>query len=436
MTKIRSRKQQYPSGLSSMLSTIKDKMVVGRVTDIILNNQHPNFKSQGGWNSIGTIFFEENNLQGSNNNTPAKPFYPQNSSYPLVNELVLLFSLPNKNIGANTSSETYYYINVISIWNSPHHNAYPNPIISINPSSANKDYFQTSAGSPIRRTDSGSLLQDGNSIELNSPTNDYQKTFLERNNINPLLPFPGDIIYEGRWGNSIRLGSTAKPLPSPDVPKNYVDNLWSDPTKIGKNGDPIIIIRNGQAYSPGNGWECITEDVDYDKSSIYLTSYQKLPILTSTSKYSSLLENEIPKPNVYEDPQVIITSDRLVFNSRKDSILISSENTMFLGSNKSVNVKANNQIILESRDIKLGEQNNQNDKFESLILGDTFLKELKSLVTGIVYISTALQTSTIWPTGAPVPDGVQATPASELLARANKFLAKIETFKSTQSKTQ
>ena len=430
MARIRSKKVSYPSGLTSMLSTIKDKMIVGRVTDIILNNQHPQFQSQGGWSSIGTIFFEENDLQGSNNNTPARPFYPQNSSYPLVNELVLLFSLPNKNIGANTSSETYYYINVISIWNSPHHNAYPNPITPNTPPSANKDYLQTSAGSPIRRTDYNSTTKDGNSIELNSPTNLSQDTFIERNNIHPLLPFAGDIIYEGRWGNSIRLGSTAQN----GVPNELNLNNWSG---IGTNGDPITIIRNGQPSNVSDeGWSAITENVDSDLSSIYLTSTQSIPILTSTSKFSSLLENEIPTPSTYSGPQVIITSDRLIFNSRTDSILISSENTMFLGSNKSVNIRANNQIILESKDIKLGEQKNQGDEFEPLILGDTFLKELKNLVTGIVYISTALQTSTIWPVGAPVPDGVKATPASELLARANKFLAKIESFKSTQSKTQ
>jgi hypothetical protein len=430
MARIRSRKQQYPSGLSSILSTIKDKMIVGRVTDIILNDKHPNFTSQGGWSSIGTIFFEENDLQGSKNNTPAKPFFPQTSAYPLVNELVLLFSLPNKNIGANTSSETYYYINVISIWNSPHHNAYPNPITPNTPPSANKDYSQTSAGSPIRRTDYNSTTKDGNSIELNSPTNLSQDTFIERNNIHPLLPFAGDIIYEGRWGNSIRFGSTVQN----GAPDELNLNDWSD---IGTNGDPITIIRNGQdPNTPNEGWSAITENIDNDLSSIYLTSTQSIPILTSTSKFSSLLENEIPTPSTYSDPQVIITSNRLIFNSKTDSVLISSENTMFLGSNKSVNIRANNQIILESKDIKLGEQKNQGDKFEPLILGDTFLKELKNLVTGIVYISTALQTSTIWPVGAPVPDGVQSTPASELLARANKFLAKIESFKSTQSKTQ
>jgi hypothetical protein len=28
-------------------------------------------------------------------------------------------------------------------------------------------------------------------------------TFKERSNIHPLLPFEGDVIQEGRWGNSI-----------------------------------------------------------------------------------------------------------------------------------------------------------------------------------------------------------------------------------------
>tara|TARA_R110001592_G_scaffold239956_1_gene499924 strand:- start:1280 stop:2590 length:1311 start_codon:yes stop_codon:yes gene_type:complete len=434
MPRTRSRKQSYPSGLSNLLSTIKDKMLVGRVTDIILDKEHIYFDYQGGWSSIGTIFFEENNLQGSNNLTPARPFHPQNSSYPLVNELVLLFSLPNKKMGSNTSTETYYYINVISIWNSPHHNAYPNPILPNTEESAAKDYSQTDAGSPIRKTDDGALQPDGNSIELNSPTNDFQKTFIERNNISPLLPFPGDVIYEGRWGNSIRLGSTAKPPKTETVPPNFVNNLWSDPTETGKNGDPITIIRNGQSYDADNGWECVTEDIDLDQSSIYLTSHQKIPILSANTSYSSLLENEIPKPNIYEDPQVIITSDRLVFNSRTDSILMSSDKTMFIGSNNSVNVKANSKIILESEEIKLGKQSNPTDEFESMILGDTFLQELTQLVTGIIYISTSLQTSTIWPAGAPAPDATQSTPAGELLSRANKFLAKIETYKSTQSK--
>ena len=89
----RSRKNSYPGG-SSMLSSIKEKMLIARVTDIILNAEHPKFISHGGWPSIGTIFYEEQDQPGSNANTPAKPFFPQSSAYPLVNELVLIFFLP------------------------------------------------------------------------------------------------------------------------------------------------------------------------------------------------------------------------------------------------------------------------------------------------------------------------------------------------------
>ena len=128
------------------------------------------------------------------------------SAYPLVNELVLIISLPNKNIGRNTSSESYYYINMLSIWNSPHHNAYPNPTKPNTPASQQKDYSITTAGSPIREID-----DDGTGINLNSETCTIQQTFFERSNINPLLPFTGDVIHEGRWGNSLRFGSTVNP---------------------------------------------------------------------------------------------------------------------------------------------------------------------------------------------------------------------------------
>ena len=154
-----SRGNKSRGSLSSPLDTAP---LAVRVTDIILNSDYPNIEDYGGLNSIGTIFYEENDLQGSNNNTIAKPFYPQTSAFPLVNELVLLFALPNKNIGSNTSNESYYYINMIGIWSSPHHNAYPNPVLPDTPAARQKDYSQTQAGSPVRQID-----EDGTGLNLN-----------------------------------------------------------------------------------------------------------------------------------------------------------------------------------------------------------------------------------------------------------------------------
>jgi hypothetical protein len=63
----------------------------------------------------------------------------------------------------------------------------------------------------------------------------------------------GDSLMEGRYGQSIRFGSTAKSL-------SHYRNNWSE---SGHNGDPISIIRNGQPekLKDDRGWIPITEDL-------------------------------------------------------------------------------------------------------------------------------------------------------------------------------
>lgn len=400
--------------LSQIMAKVKGGMQVGRVTDIILNGAYPNIEDYGGLNGIGTIFFELNNFI-SDGRGIAKPFYPQTSAYPLVNELVLLFKLPNNNIGRNTSEESYYYINMISLWNHPHHNAYPNPVTSTTlPDSQQKDYQQTEAGS-VRRVTDGST-----DIDFNSPINPSQATFKERTNIHPLLPFAGDIIYQGRWGNSIRFGSTAKPSykPPQSPSSNFLGgsrtrvdldalNDWSE---VGENGDPITIIRNGQpSGSSDEGWVPITENINDDFSSIYCTSTQKIPIQVASENYNSYVTPpEIPSQ--YTKPQVIINSDRLVFNAKTDSVLLSAEKSIGLSSNNSLNFNTNNYIV-DAGNILLGSKNAK----EPLVKGETLYKNLTQIVNALTTLVDVMEVQQLWPGGVPTPDG-----ATSLTARATK----------------
>ena len=347
-----------------------DNILVGRVTDIILNGRYPEIEKYGGINSIGTIFFESTEVI-SNSRNFAKPFFPQISAYPLVNELVLIFTLPSTYIGKNITNKTNYYINMLSLWNHPHHNAYPNPITtSTLPPSQQKDYQQTEAGS-VRGVDGGST-----EINFNSKRNESQDTFIEKSDIHPLLPFAGDVIHQGRWGNSIRLGSTARPTLSDAL------NDWSD---VGENGSPITIFRNGQPLdSSKEGWVPIVEKINNDLSSIYLTSNQKIPIGVSNSNYSSF--SSLPlQPSEFQSPQVIINSDRLVFNSKKDSILLSAQESIFLGSNSSINISTKNYIV-DSPQIKLGK-----GATESIIKGDKFLDDLSSIMNELSILCSQLE---------------------------------------------
>jgi hypothetical protein len=104
-----------------------NSFIIGRVLDIILNEEHPLFNEYGQYNSIGIIEIEL--IVGGNNGTKriVKPLFPNIKSYPLVNELVTCFPLPIPTLDSSRLDTQYYYLNSINTWNHPHHNALPTP---------------------------------------------------------------------------------------------------------------------------------------------------------------------------------------------------------------------------------------------------------------------------------------------------------------------
>ena len=385
-TKIQPGNNPDVEKLSQLMSKVKGGIQVGRVIDIILNDQYPEIDKYGGPNGIGTIFYELNNFIGGENGT-AKPFFPQLSAYPLVNEMVLIFKLPNSNIGRNTAEESYYYINMISLWNHPHHNAYPNPVTSNTlPESQQRDYKQTSAGSVRRVTD------EETGIDLNSDINLSQATFVERNNIHPLLPFAGDVIHQGRWGNSIRFGSTVQN----GLPDELNLNNWSD---VGTNGDPITLIRNGQPLNASDeGWKHITENINDDLSSIYLTTSQSIQLFPSSENYRSF--NTLPTSiSTFIKPQIILNSDRVIINAKTDSVLLSAQKSISLSTNSSVNINTKT-FSIDAGSIKLGSK----DAPESVVKGDTLYFQLNGICDALTSMLEILSTSKTYINGVPAND--------------------------------
>ena len=323
--------------------------------------------------------------KSSNRGGIAKPFFPQMSSYPLVNELVLLFKLPDTNVGRNIGNEAYYYVNMVNLWNHPHHNAYPNPISNNTlPPSQQKDYQQTQAGSVRRITDQST------EINFNSPVNPSQNTFVERSNIHPLLSFAGDTIYQGRWGNSIRLGSTAKPANM---------NALNDWSEVGGNGNPITIIRNGQTPNAGSqGWVQITENINDDLSSIYLTSNQKLKNfrVAGNENYGAFPSSfKLTPPSLYTNSQIAINSNRVVINAKEDSILLSAKNALSVSVENSVGITTP-AFYVGSNKVRLG----GSDAKEPILKGNITVSLLKSLVESVEKLAQILEVEKNWPQGA------------------------------------
>lgn len=160
----------------------------------------------------------------------------------------------------------------LNIWNNQNHNSYPSgPADLSNRRSINQSYMEAMIGNS-----NDSNINEEQLLGLSQGDH-----FLEKK-IKSLLPKEGDYILQGRFGQSIRFGSTVN---------QGIENLneqdnWSEGGNIG---DPITIISNGLPSDPNvyqlnpiidddieKPWISTMEDINNDPSSIYLTSTQKI----------------------------------------------------------------------------------------------------------------------------------------------------------------
>ena len=142
-------------------------------------------------------------------------------------------------------------------------------------------YYNESAPGEERAIDTLKLGQTV--LNSNKLFKDY-KEGVKFKNISPqkLVSFEGDTIIQGRFGNTIRLGSNQN---------------------SGIADSPNIKIVSG-LFSGG-------EDLDDDASSIYLTSRE---VVDYANPSFSVMDS------AYDQPQITIDSNRLVFNAKTDVI--------------------------------------------------------------------------------------------------------------------
>jgi len=411
---------KIPTGLNSLKSTPRSPaptptIIPVRVKFVSLNGKdYPvNWKEYGEYSSMGGILFEELDNPSGNSLTTlsfALPLYSNIKFLPLVNEIVYIISLPDATTSTNINGgKQFYYFQSINIWNSIHHNALPNSLATTDTNSEN--YSKTESGVEIQ--------SDTSSDDINLGI-----TFKERNGIRNLQPYEGDVLIEGRWGNTIRFGSTVNNSTPP--------NPWSD---SGVSGEPITIIKNGQTEANDDPWIPQVENINTDKSSLYLTSNQQIPIGAASTDYSSYTPafGEVPSsPSSYNGSQVIVNSGRLLFNSKNDHILLSSARTISFGAQKGFNFDTpSNFVVKVGTKIMLGDKNE--DTTEPLILGDKFLDDFKKLLNNMVSLTNVLGT-----VGTPVPyqpNIAVSQAATKVGLQAQTMLTSIEFYKSKTTRT-
>jgi len=273
---------QNPTISNSFLGNINNigntlptnNMFPARVLDVNLTpsvKEDSLFQKSRGWFGISSITFEPIGGSTTITKTPqgniALPLDSNYKKIPLVNEIVMIVASPGENAyyGDDLNIHSYFYMSTVNIWNSVNSNPYPSP--ANQPKTLENSYEEVSQGFPNQNN------QD-NSVKLGN-------IFNENDDIRNLYPQEGDVIMEGRFGNSIRFTSTNRQ--SEDF--KDIQSPWS---REGNNGSPLTIIRNGQQSTSGfDQFLPLYEDIDRDDSSIYMTTTQNIGITLASTNLNS-----------------------------------------------------------------------------------------------------------------------------------------------------
>ena len=326
-------------------SNTTPKAQIGKVFGIITTENTPTkelFEKYGGWTGVGTIFYKDYDQSKFAESADlnlckiAKPLYGNIQDYPLIGELVHIVDAPTAASQVANTQNQKYYTGVINAWNN---------------------------------------------VQQNAPASDYLgKTFIESADVRSLISFEGDRIYQGRKGSGIRFGSTIK--------RHSDINEWSN---IGNDGDPITIMVNGYVTSNTGSLAPNVEEINKEKSSIYLTSTQLLPLIPGASIINPRVNTVLPKD--YNSSQLILNSDRITLNAKKDEVLLFAKTNIELNSDNIININAGRVAHINSPSIALGTKADGSYPTEPVLLGSqtiiAFDRIISTLQNLAYYLSIA-----------------------------------------------
>lgn len=212
-------------------------------------------------------------------------------SPPIKGELILIFNGPNQYSGNKGVEPQWYYLCTLPVQSS----IYQNMLLG---AAGSRDKYDETTGENINETNNEGSLPN--------------------KKVNPLQPFTGDILMQGRFGNSIRLGSSI--IES--------DNTVLKPNWIGEQSltnsitDPIIILSNTTTSTDTDdpyGRKYIIENIETDVSSLYLTTSQQLSTLKLNKN-----SDKSGGFSKFNQSQLVGVADRIVLTSKRNSIILDS----------------------------------------------------------------------------------------------------------------
>mgnify|MGYP001233957588 FL=1 len=184
----------------------------------------------------------------------------------------------------------------------------------------------------------------------------------------PLLPFEGDTIFNGRYGQGIRIGSDKK-----------------------KNSN--ILLSVGHEFKENDDFKL--ESPDNDGASIYVVNHKlsEEEKLKFTPGKESKVVTELDS---FSEPQIYMGANRIILNTKQ-------KGDIYLSSNNNIAISSVNNVVIEDRKTQIGSTSAN----EPLVLGNKnadALTEIHKALNAINQVLSAGLVQTV-PSNIPVVVG-------------------------------
>ena len=139
------------------------------------------------------------------------------------------------------------------------------------------------------------------------------------------MPYEGDLIFQGRFGNNIRMGSN--PIDETNMPNIKIGNITEESTDF----------------------DIVEESLDYDNC-IWITTDETLFFEEKSIPINGDGDTKI-KSNTEDDwkgRQIVIFSDRIILQSKENEIIGYSNLGIHWACNKNFSVDTDDKVIINS----------------------------------------------------------------------------------------
>jgi hypothetical protein len=276
---------------------------------------------------LGGIEFKEvTKKSGTSKGIPAKSLNSNLTQIPVEGEYVLIQRFFGE----------YYYTPQVNIFNNPNNSSYQGFSTRFKSKATHRDSSKTI------ETDNTGIAENKSAAQVRT----LGDKFLSNFNLRQIIPEEGNVTLNGRFGNSIRLGSNIKNglQDSPNI-KLRAGQL-QDATKFGE--ESLIEELDAKPINAG-----VEENINSDASSMWMTTDETVSLTPATLEDNNIYPTEVA-PAEFSGKQIILNSGRLIFNSKENGILGFSNGPIDFSTLNTFGVSAKQDLNLYSPTISIG----------------------------------------------------------------------------------